>query len=200
MRFASFILLGACLSVYLTGCEALAIIACQNAKLAAAAGMDSDTDAIGGGLALECGILDSGVTMQALPEQTRPIPDRTRRVAPAGATIAPGVFFGFGSQDFGDVDPMTGEPLSYTVLQLGVHGQYAIPLNSDGSLSAGPIAGPGYYRFSYSDCPFSDECSENLFVLDLGGGVQYGNFGVEAFTGLGGPNLRLRAKYSIPLQ
>ncbi len=194
MRFTVLLALGILLLVHQSGCVALAIIQAQNAKIAAAAGMDSDTDAIGAGVELNMTLANpnSLQPMETLRGQARLNPA-------AGVTIAPGIFYGRGSQDFGDVDPMTGEPLSYSVLQLGVHAQYPIPLSSNGMLAAYPLAGPAYYRFSYSDCPFADACTENIFLVNVGGGVQYGNFGLEAFTGLGGPNLRFRAKYMVAL-
>ena len=136
-------------------------------------GIDVNTDAIVGGVELGC------------PQ------------GHGGVCVVPGIEYGRGSQDFGDVDPMTGEPLSYTVLQVKAHGRLSVPVTDNANISFSPLAGPRYYRFSYSDCPFMDGCTENIFMFDVGAGLQFRNFGLDVYSALNGPNVAFRLKYML---
>lgn len=108
-----------------------------------------------------------------------------------GVCISPGIEYGRGNESF------DGFEEQYSVLQLKAHGRYSIPVNADSSLTVSPLAGPRFYRFSYTDCPFEYECSESILVLDVGAGIQYKNFGADVFTGINGPNFFLRLKYAF---
>lgn len=120
-----------------------------------------------------------------------------------GICVTPGFEFGIGSESYtvevfqrggGEVEPMD---LNYRVMKASVHGRYSVLLNSSSTLTFSPLAGPGFYYFSYSDCPFTDGCSESLFVFDVGGGVRFGPVSVDAFSQLNGPNVSLRARYAF---
>lgn len=196
MRSVIYLMLGGLLALNLTGCALVAVFQEYQYKVAVAAGVDGDTDAIGGGVELQ---MNDGNQSgeQAIRQPAETLWNPKPASAASNLSIVPGVFYGRGSQDFGDFDPLTGEILSYSVLEIGVRGQYAVSLSDDGLFQAYPLAGPAFYRFSYSDCPFDDFCSENLFLFDVGAGVRYGNFGLEASTALGGPNFRIRLKYAF---
>jgi len=135
--------------------------------------LDMNTDAIGGGVELGCAQGHGGVC------------------------VVPGIEYGRGSESYYLGGFENGGNLDYSVLQLKAHGRYAFPVNADSSLTISPLGGPRFYRFSYIDCPFEAECSENLLVLDIGAGVQYKSFGVDVFTGIGGPNFMMRFKYFL---
>lgn len=120
-----------------------------------------------------------------------------------GICVSPGVEFGVGSESYeteffrsggGDVG---GADLDYRIIKARVHGRYSFPLNSSSTVTFSPLAGPGLYYFSYSDCPFTEGCSESLFVLDVGGGVRFGPISVDAYSQLNGPNVSFRAKYGF---
>lgn len=130
-------------------------------------GLDVHTDAIVGGAELSC-MQNHG-----------------------GVCVSPGIEYGRGSESFGGFEE------NYSVLQLKAHGRYSIPMNADSSVTVSPLAGPRFYRFSYVDCPFEFDCTENLIVLDVGASVQYKNFGADFFTGINGPNFFLRLKYAF---
>lgn len=130
-------------------------------------GLDVHTDAFVGGAELQCA-QDHG-----------------------GICIAPGIEYGRGNESF------DGFEEEYSVLQIKVHGRYFIPINADSTVTFSPLAGPRFYRFSYVDCPFEFECSENALVLDVGAGIRYKNFGADLFTGINGPNFFLRLKYAF---
>lgn len=130
-------------------------------------GMDVHTDAFIGGAELNC-MQNHG-----------------------GICVSPGIEYGKGSEAFGGFDE------EYSVFQLKAHGRYSLPLNSDSSITISPLAGPRFYRFSYTDCPFEYECTENLWVVDVGAGLQYKNFATDFFTGINGPNFFLRIKYAF---
>jgi hypothetical protein len=70
-----------------------------------------------------------------------------------GICVSPGIEYGRGNESF------SGFEENYSVLQLKAHGRYSIPMNADSSITISPLAGPRFYRFSYTGCPFEYECS-----------------------------------------
>jgi len=91
---------------------------------------------------------------------------------------------------------------SYWVFQTYLHGRYPIAVGANSRLSVYPLAGVRYYRFAYKDCDSSGrDCVFPAGALDLGAGLAYGPFALEAFTGLFGdvPDASIRARFSIPI-
>ncbi len=105
------------------------------------------------------------------------------RQGDTGICVTPGVSFG---RHGGNVD--------YSVIQLWVQGRKNFAVGSDPSLTVTPLVGPRLYRISIDDCGLGD-CSNTELALDLGGGVQYKQFGLDLYTGLNGPDLSARLKY-----
>ena len=165
------------------------IFSCPTVPVVQAA-LDRDTDSFGLGVELAC------------------------KQHHGGVCVSPGIEFGLGSEElyspgFGDFEfaaqravastavqtALSDHTLDYTVLQLKAQGRYGFVVGGDSAFTVSPIAGPRIYRFAYKDCPFAFDCSETLIVLDVGVGLQYKNFGVDIFTGIGGPNFMTRFKY-----
>lgn len=180
--------LSAVAMIVLQGCAMNLIEFCEKLTMstvpAVMLAVDADTDSFGGGVELTCPRI------------------------PGAVCVSPAVEFGKGSQSFGyDYEFETFAPAAkqaiiggdgpdYTVLQGRVHARYPFALNEDTTLTVSPIVGPRFYRWSQDNCDF-EGCDENLFVFDVGAGVQYGNFGLDVFTGINGPNFGARLKYAF---
>lgn len=149
--------------------------------------IDRNTNSIGGGLELGCGLNHGGVCVSPAIEYSRGSETYEyyyEEFQPAAKRA------GMAAQS-GIID----EGLDYSVLQLKVHGRYAFAIGSDSTMSISPIVGPNFYRWKYTDCPFNFACTENLLVLDVGAGFQYKKLGLDVYTGINGPNFSARLKY-----
>ena len=143
---------------------------------------DFNTDAIGGSLELSCKQNHGGICLSPAVEYSRGS-ESYRNYGDLGTQAKQQGGFS------GDTD--------YSVIQARVQGKYGFPMSADSSLTLSPVAGPRIYRWSAIDCPFTSGCTETLFVLDVGVSVQYKNFGIDATTGLNGPNFAARLKYYL---
>ncbi len=121
---------------------------------------------------------------------------------PGIVCISPALEVGRGSEtysysgEFLKQNIIVDESVDYTVVTARVHGRYPFPIGEEGDFAISPIVGPRFYRWMQDDCDF-EGCDENLFVLDVGAGAQYKNFGLDFFTGLNGPNFSARLKYTF---
>ncbi len=86
----------------------------------------------------------------------------------------------------------------YNVLRASARFRYRVAVSDDGRIVAYPLVAPGYYRWKQKDCDFED-CTENLFVADIGGGIMYRFVGAEIFTTANGPDFGVRLVASIPV-
>lgn len=121
---------------------------------------------------------------------------------PGMVCISPALEVGRGSETYSYSDEffkqniIVEQSVDHTVVTARVHGRYPFAIGEEGDFAISPIVGPRFYRWMPDDCDF-EGCDENLFVVDVGAGAQYKNFGLDFFTGLNGPNFSARLKYTF---
>ncbi len=129
--------------------------------------------------------------------------------------IEPSVEIGFGSTDFtGGIGGLSGnaatnEPpiqaygvvaddLSFTVLRANLNAMYPFDLTGTGTAAFYPIVGVGLYSFKYEDNNAIPSDRHTEVGVNLGAGVSFGMFGIDATVGIGDvADVALRGKVTF---
>ncbi len=140
-------------------------------------GVDANTDAAMAQVAIGCRGLEAGVGVGQASEDGYQIPERSAQSSGGGLSA------------------------EYTVIQTYLHGRY--PFAVGGQVRAYPLVGARYLRYDQQDCTAGQgvECVFNEVTVDVGLGVGYKMFSLDAYTGLLGdvPDASIRASVMFPL-
>jgi hypothetical protein len=93
--------------------------------------------------------------------------------------IEPLVEIGYGSENLGAF----GGKVSYLLGRAGAVAKYFVPLNPERTIRVHGGAGLSVYYVRVNDCSGS-QCDDTRAGFSVGGGVEFGRLGIDAFLGL----------------